>query len=116
MKDEASITLAAELQVSLQTVLDLRRDLQDSARFLQPHTRLTDAHTETDEMFQYAGEKSEKHCDPFDPPRRRANNQRGRATYANDRPPIVGTLGRASGQVRLRVVPDTQIRALLAPE
>ena len=57
LKGEASITLAAELKVSPQTVLDLRRDLQDSARFLQPNTPLTDDHTETDEMFQNAGEK-----------------------------------------------------------
>jgi transposase-like protein len=57
LKGEASITLAAELKVSPQTVLDLRRDLQDSARFLQPNTPLADEHTETDEMFQNAGEK-----------------------------------------------------------
>jgi hypothetical protein len=37
--------------------LNLRRDVQDSARFLQPNTPLTDEHTETDEMFQNAGEK-----------------------------------------------------------
>ena len=60
MKGEASITLAAELKVSPQTVLDLRRDLQDSARFLQPNTPLSDEHTETDEMFQNAGEKKRK--------------------------------------------------------
>jgi transposase len=53
------------------------------------------------------GKKRENHFDPLDPPRRRANNQRGRGTYANDRPPIVGTIGRESGQVRLRVVPNT---------
>ncbi len=57
MKGEASITLAAELKVSPQTVLDVRRDLRDSARFLQSNTPLTDEHTETDEMFQNAGEK-----------------------------------------------------------
>ncbi len=60
MKGEASSTLAAELKVSPQTVLDVRRDLQDSARFLQPNTPLTDEHTETDEMFQNAGEKKRK--------------------------------------------------------
>jgi transposase len=53
------------------------------------------------------GKKGEKHSNPLDPPRCRANNQRGRGTYANDRPPIVGTIGRESGQVRLRVVPNT---------
>lgn len=107
LKGEASITLAAELSVSPQTILNLRRDVQDSARFLQSKTPLTDDHTETDEMFQYAGEKSEKHADPMDPPRRRANKQCGRGTYDNDRPPIVGTIGRESGHVRLRVVPNT---------
>ena len=107
LKGEASITLAAELSVSPQTILNLRRDVQDSARFLQSKTPLTDDHTETDEMFQNAGEKSEKHADPMDPPRRRANKQRGRGTYDNDRPPIVGTIGRESGHVRLRVVPNT---------
>jgi transposase-like protein len=57
LKGEASITLAAELQVSSPTILDLRRDLKDSARFLQPKTALLDEQTETDEMFQNAGEK-----------------------------------------------------------
>jgi transposase-like protein len=57
LKGEASITLAAELKVSPQTILNLRRDVQDSARFLQPNTPLPDEHTETDEMFQNAGEK-----------------------------------------------------------
>ena len=53
------------------------------------------------------GKKGTEHRDPLDPPRRRANKQRGRGTYDNDRPPIVGTVGRTSGQVRLRVVKDT---------
>jgi transposase-like protein len=57
LKGEPSTTLAAELKVSLQTILDLRRDVQDSARFLQTNTPLSDSHTETDEMFQNAGEK-----------------------------------------------------------
>ena len=53
------------------------------------------------------GKKGRAHTDPADPPRIRANNRRGRGTYANDRPPIVGTIGRESGQVRLRVTHDT---------
>lgn len=53
------------------------------------------------------GKKSELHPDPEDPPRRRANKQPGHGTYDNDRPPIVGTVGRQSGQVRLRVVHHT---------
>ena len=58
------------------------------------------------------GKNSDEHFDPPDPPRRRANKRRGRGTYANDRPPILGTVGRATGQVRLRVVTDTQGKTL----
>ena len=50
------------------------------------------------------GKKGDYHGDPHDPPRSRANKQRGHGTYDNDRPPIVGTVGRESGQVRLRLV------------
>jgi transposase len=49
------------------------------------------------------GKKGERHPDPDDPPRRRANKRRGHGNYDNDRPPIVGTVGRGTGQVRLRV-------------
>jgi transposase len=58
------------------------------------------------------GKKGEKHRDPTDPPRRRANKQKGHGTYANDRPPIVGTVGRESGQVRLRMVKHTDGKTL----
>ena len=34
---------------------------------------------------------------------RRANKRRGHGTCENDRPPVVGTVGRESGQCRLRV-------------
>ena len=54
------------------------------------------------------GKKGVEHFDPADPPRCRANKRRGRGTFANDRPPVLGTIGRESGQVRLRVVKDTQ--------
>lgn len=53
------------------------------------------------------GKKSDPHLDPSDPPRRRANKRKGHGTYENDRPPVVGTIGRESGQVRLRVVHHT---------
>jgi transposase-like protein len=60
------------------------------------------------------GKKGIEHFDPADPPRRRANKRRGRGTYANDRPPVLGTVGRQSGQVRLRVVKDTTSHTLSA--
>ena len=53
-----------------------------------------------------------EHFDWDDPPRRRANKQRGRGTFANDRPPVLGTVGRETGQVRLRVVKDTKGQTL----
>jgi transposase len=56
-----------------------------------------------------AGEKGERHLELEDPPRRRRANERcGHGDYDNDRPPIVGTVGRESGQqVRLRVIEHT---------
>jgi transposase len=54
------------------------------------------------------GKKGIEHFDLDDPPRRRANKRRGRGTFANDRPPVLGTVGRSSGQIRLRVALNTQ--------
>ena len=55
-------------------------------------------------MFQNAGEKGVEHPDPDDPPRPRANRRRGHGTFANDRPPVAGMVGRESGEIRLEVV------------
>jgi transposase len=41
---------------------------------------------------------------PSRPPRRRANRRRGHGTFANDRPPVAGVVGRESGEVRLDVI------------
>lgn len=112
-KGEPTAAIAREIGVSRQTVHNMRKVLQAQAERLQPETPLPDRRTETDEMFQNAGEKGERHGDPADPPRRRANKRRGHGTYDNDRPPIVGTVGRESGQVRLRVVPHTDREALV---
>jgi transposase len=62
--------------------------------------------------FRTRGKKGDYHGDPDDPPRCRANKQRGHGTYANDRPPVVGTVGRETGQVRLRVVDHTDQKTL----
>ena len=62
--------------------------------------------------FRMRGKKGDKHGDPADPPRCRANKHRGHGTYDNDRPPVVGTIGRESGQVRLRVVHHTDGKTL----
>ena len=49
--------LARELALSRMTVHTLRKELQANAEWLQPESSLPDEHTETDEMFQNAGEK-----------------------------------------------------------
>ena len=43
------------------------------------------------------------HTDPEDPPRRRANARPGHGTWANDRPPVCGVVGRESVEIRLSV-------------
>lgn len=58
------------------------------------------------------GKTGQAHLDVADPPRRRGNNKRGHGTYANDRPPMVGTVGRDSGQCRLRVCENTTGKVL----
>lgn len=103
----SSSQLSRELDVSRQTVMSIRRVIQANAELMQPSSALPDAVVETDEMFQNAGEKGEPHKDPADPPRRRGNKRKGHGTYANDRPPVVGTLGRESGGARLRVAHHT---------
>lgn len=50
------------------------------------------------------GKKGEKHDDPADPPRRRANKMRGHGTWETDRPPVFGIVGRTSGQIHLKVL------------
>ena len=110
----SSSQLARELDIARQTVLAIRRKLQASAEQIQPSDALPDAEVETDEMFQNAGEKGDKHRDPSDPPRRRGNKRRGHGTYDNDRPPIVGTKGRESGLMRLRLVRHTDVATLSA--
>ena len=66
-------------------------------------------------MFQNAGEKGTPHEDPDDPPRRRANKRPGKGTKENDRPPILGIVGRETGQIRLKVCDDTQ-QTTIQPE
>ena len=103
-KGEPSAVLVRELGLSRPTVHMLRRAIGQNARRLQPDTALEDSQTQTDGLFVNAGEKGEKHTHPADPARRRGNRRRAHGTYAHDRPPVIGTVGRHSGRVRLRVV------------
>jgi transposase-like protein len=56
-KGETTRELAAELELSYKTVLTMRHKVQANAELEQPKTPLPDLHSETDEMFQNAGEK-----------------------------------------------------------
>jgi transposase-like protein len=58
------------------------------------------------------GKKGDRHADPAEPPRRRANKRQGHGTSANDRPPVVGTVGRRTGRCRLRVREHTEGKTL----
>ena len=56
-KGETANSLAAELELDYKAVLEIRHAVQANAQYEQPETALPDDHTETDEMFQKAGEK-----------------------------------------------------------
>ena len=92
-----------------------RPDIQQPALEHKPTAPLTDPITEADEMFQNAGEKGEKHDDPDDPPRCRAHDRPGQGTMDNDRPPILGVVGRTTGHIHLTVSDNTQ-QATIQPQ
>lgn len=96
--------LARELGCSRRHLLKLRHKFQSQAKSTCDRTPLRDTEVEVDEMYQNAGEKGIPHLDPDDPPRRRANKRRGHGTQENDRPPVVGAVGRQSGEARFEVV------------
>ena len=56
-KGETTRELATELELNYKTVLTMRHKVQANADSEQPKTTLPDLHSETDEMFQNAGEK-----------------------------------------------------------
>ncbi|RKU05513.1 hypothetical protein C6501_05840 [Candidatus Poribacteria bacterium] len=56
-----SAKIAREIGVDRQTVMSMRRVLQANAETMQPHSVLPDKCVETDEMFQNAGEKGDRH-------------------------------------------------------
>lgn len=56
-KGEPTAAIAREIGLARQTVHDLRKAIQANAERIQPDDPLPDERTETDEMFQNAGEK-----------------------------------------------------------
>ena len=57
LKGQSSAQLAREIGLTEKAVLKWRHRLQANAAWLQPDTPLPDQATESDEMFQNAGEK-----------------------------------------------------------
>lgn len=110
-----TLHLARELEIDYSTLLYRRHAMMGLAFFNQERGPLPDDAVESDEMFQNAGEKGTLHDDPDDPPRVRANKRRGKGTMANDRPPVLGSHGRESGQIRMEVIEDTK-QATIQPE
>jgi transposase-like protein len=103
-----TLQLAEELALDYETLLNRRHRIQQLGLEHKPTQPLQDEVTEADEMFQNAGEKGDPHTDPDDPPRCRANNRPGAGTMENDRPPILGVVGRTSDHIRLTVCDNTQ--------
>ncbi len=95
--------LARELEIDRSNLLEKRHLIQALLeQYLSPR-KLSDDVVESDELYQNAGEKGMPHLDPEDPPRRRANKALGHGTWDNDRPPIIGIVGRETGEIRLEV-------------
>lgn len=59
-KGESTAGMARELGLKYDTVLTVRRAIQTNAERIQSKTPVRDRVTETDEMFQNAGEKGRK--------------------------------------------------------
>src|SRR5947209_3087933 len=104
--------LARELGCDRKHLLELRHLMQDDAARWLDRNPLGDDVVESDEMYQNAGEKGIEHPDPDDPPRRRANGRRGHGTFANDRPPVAGMVGRESGEIHLEAVDSANANEL----
>jgi len=100
--------IAEELGLDYGTLLYWRHRIQRRGFAHLINGNLPDAEAEMDEMFQNAGEKGAKKSPIADPPRQRGNQRKGNGTMTNDRAPIVGTVGRNSGQIRMKVCDNTQ--------
>jgi transposase len=99
----STLHLSQELGIDRKHLLERRHKLQSFVANSSNCEPLHDEVIEVDEMYQNAGEKGIKHTDPTDPPRCRGNKKPGHGTWDSDRPPILGAIGRESGQIYLEV-------------
>lgn len=76
LKGETTQSLSQELGLNYKNLLDWRHKLQEFAYENRVMSVLDDQIVESDEVFINSGEKGEKHGDPQDPPRVRANKKK----------------------------------------
>ena len=107
-----TLPLAREMGVDRKHLLIRRHHLQELAARARPDEPLPDHAVEADEMYQNAGEKrrsaprsrrSAAAAGQLAAASRRGDKARGHGTWENDRPPILGVLGRDTRQVHLAV-------------
>lgn len=78
--------MSKELKLGYRNLLYLRHELMRNAHFGRTAALLEDEATESDEMYQNAGEKGVLHPNPEDPPLRRANKKDLATGRTTDRP------------------------------
>jgi len=108
--------LTDEMELAYPSVLKRRYRIQEAVQQGKrvglpgeaPEEGLPDSKVEVDETYQNAEEKRKPRRNPDDPSRRRANKSRGRGFYENDRPPVLGMIGRETGWASFQVCPDTE--------
>lgn len=76
LQEDSTAQLSRELGTDYQNLLELRHKFMERGFSNLDRTPLKDPVTETDEMFQNAGEKGDEYLDPTDPPRICAKKKR----------------------------------------
>lgn len=76
-KGDSTLSMSRELGLGYRNLLYLRHAIMENAWGNRPDEVLLDVATESDEMYQNAGEKGLVHPNADDPPRRRANKKKG---------------------------------------
>jgi hypothetical protein len=87
LRGERTAQLARQLDTTYDNLLYLRHRFMERAVSNLCDQALPDMVTETDELFENAGEKGKKHSDPTDPPRKRANKKKDTALTKMTVPP-----------------------------
>lgn len=103
-KGEPTARLSRELNLDRKRLGALRQQLQNNLYETLPTDDSRGGSSRPTSCIRTQGGKGRKHPDPADPPRRRANKRRGRGTYDNDRPPIIGVVSRTTKTYRYWVV------------